>query len=146
MHRTNAVWIRAPRERIFAEVSDLKTWPRALPHYRFVRVLETHPDGVQVVHMAARRSGLPIAWVSEYHADAESCELHFTHLKAWTKGMKVVWTMQPENNGTRVEISHDLRFRIPWLAPVAETVIGGFFIHHVANRTLKTFKELIESK
>ena len=32
---------------------------------------------------------------------------------------------------------HALRFRLPALAPIAEPIIGGFFIHHVANQTLR---------
>ena len=43
-----------------------------------------------------------------------------------------------------VEISHVLRFRVASLAPIAEPIIGGFFIHHVANQTLRSMKEHVE--
>lgn len=92
--------------------------------------------------MAARRSGIPIAWRSEYWADARALELHFLHLASWTKGMKVVWTLTPTRDGTRVEIVHDLRFRVPLLAWLAEPIIGHFFIDHVARKTLATFKQV----
>lgn len=95
--------------------------------------------------MAARRSGIPIAWKSEYWTDARALELHFLHLANWTKGMKVVWTLTPTRDGTRVEIVHDLHFRVPLLAWLAEPIIGGFFIHHVAKQTLATFKALLET-
>ena len=42
------------------------------------------------------------------------------------------------------EIVHDLKFRIPWLAWLAEPVIGGFFIGHIAGRTLARFKDYLE--
>ncbi len=94
--------------------------------------------------MAATRSGIPISWTSEYWADTRALELHFLHLAKWTKGMKVVWTLTPTRDGTRVEIVHDLKFRVPWLGWLAEPIISGFFIHHVANKTLATFKAHLE--
>jgi hypothetical protein len=43
-----------------------------------------------------------------------------------------------------VEIIHDLKFRVPWLAWLTEPIISGFFIHNVANKTLATFKAHLE--
>ncbi len=73
--------------------------------------------------------------------------MRFTHLKKWTKGMVVVWHYTPQPDGrVKVQIVHDLNFRWPPLAPVAEPVIGGFFIEHVANKTLNTFKDILEKE
>ena len=94
--------------------------------------------------MAATRSGIPISWVSAYDADRTALELRFEHLQKWTKGMRVIWTLTPTRDGTRVEIIHDLHFRIGALQWLAEPIIGGFFIEHVANQTLRTFKEILE--
>ncbi len=135
--------MKAPRDRIFAVVSDLVRWPALLAHYRSIRILGDTDKG-RIVRMAATRSGLPIAWVSEYWTDPRALELHFLHLRGWTKGMKVVWTLTPTRDGTRVEIVHDLCFRIPALGWLAEPIIGGFFIRHVAEQTLATFKEHLE--
>jgi hypothetical protein len=44
-----------------------------------------------------------------------------------------------------VEIIHALRFRVPFLAPIAEAIIGDFFIHHVAAQTLHAMKEHVEA-
>jgi ribosome-associated toxin RatA of RatAB toxin-antitoxin module len=143
LHTATSIYIQAPREKIFALVSDLAGWPERLPHYRSLRVLGEGQRG-QIVEMAAYRSGIPIAWTSEYWSDARALELHFLHLTKWTKGMKVVWTLTPTRDGTRVEIVHDLAFRIPLLAWLAEPIIGGFFIEHIASQTLATFKDLLE--
>jgi len=143
LHTGNSVHIRAPREKIFALVSDLHRWPELLPHYRYVRTLNPGEKG-SIVEMAAFRSGVPISWVSEYWADERALELHFLHLRKWTKGMKVVWTLTPTRDGTRVEIIHDLRFRVPMLAWLAEPIISGFFIENIANKTLAAFKAHLE--
>jgi Na+/glutamate symporter len=71
-------------------------------------------------------------------------ELRFLHLKAFTRGMRVVWTFKETPAGVLVEIMHVLRFRMAALAPIAEPIIGGFFIHHVANKTLQAMKMYVE--
>lgn len=144
MHTATSIQIKAPREKIFAMVSDLARWPDWLPHYRSIEFLGTGRRGA-IVRMAALRSGIPIVWTSEYWADGRALELHFLHLAKWTKGMKVVWTLTPTRDGTRVEIVHDLAFRVPLLAWLAEPIIGRYFIEHVATKTLATFKQLLET-
>ena len=96
--------------------------------------------------MAATRSGIPIKWTSEEIIDREKVEVRFHHLKAFTKGMHVVWTFTDTPAGVRVEIMHDLRFRIPALAPIVDLIIGDFFIRHVANKTLRCMKAYVEAK
>lgn len=153
MHTATAIVMRAPRGQIFETAANLENWPRLLPHYRYITYLERgarQPDGSErhVVVMAARRGNLPIAWTSEQVIDREAMEVRFTHLKRWTKGMHVAWTFTelPEDPGAvRVEIVHDLRFRFPPLAPLADRIIGGFFIEHVANQTLRSFKQHLEA-
>jgi ribosome-associated toxin RatA of RatAB toxin-antitoxin module len=125
-------------------VSDLARWPDLLPHYRSIEFLGKQGDRA-VVRMACVRSGLPISWVSAYRADPQALELRFEHLQAWTKGMTVVWTLNPTRDGCRVEIVHDLQFRVRPLAWLAEPIIGRFFIDHVARRTLRSFKSHFES-
>jgi ribosome-associated toxin RatA of RatAB toxin-antitoxin module len=144
MKTGNSIIMHAPRAAIFETAADLENWPRILPHYRWIRFLERHGER-SIVEMAATRSGIPISWTSEFWVDRERMELHFLHLKKFTRGMKVVWTFKETPAGVLVEILHDLRFRIPVLAPVADPIIGGFFIHHVANRTLQAMKRHLET-
>jgi ribosome-associated toxin RatA of RatAB toxin-antitoxin module len=145
VHTGTSILIKAPRERIFEVVRDLGRWPEILPHYRFIRFLGK--DGERdIVKMAATRDGIPIAWTSTYRADPHALELHFEHIRAWTKGMDVIWTFTPTRDGTRVEIVHNLKFRVPILAWLVEPIIGGFFIENIANKTLATFKRHIESE
>ena len=136
--------MRAPREAIFETAADLSRWPEILPHYRYIRYYERSPER-NVVKMAAVRSGIPISWVSEQRIDRDRCEVRFRHLKAFTKGMEVVWTFEDTPKGVRVSIVHDLEFRLPALAPLADRIIGGFFIGHVAARTLECMKRYLET-
>ena len=143
MHQVNSIIMRAPKERIFETAADLEKWPTFLPHYRFIRYYER---GVErnIVRMAARRDFIPISWVSEEIIDRSKLEVRFRHLKAWTKGMEVVWTFAETEGGILVSILHDLRFRVPALGPLAEPIIGDFFIGYIANQTLKHMKTHVE--
>lgn len=145
MHKSNSIIMRAPRLDIFETAANLELWPRILPHYRYIRYLERSPERNLVV-MAARRGPIPISWTSEQIIDREKMEVCFHHVKAFTKGMNVVWTFTETSEGVRVEIVHDMKFRIPALSPLAEPIIGNFFIHPVATRTLRCMKAYLESR
>lgn len=145
MHTDISILIRAPRQEIFETAADLSRWPEILPHYRYVRYYERSPER-NVVKMAAVRSGIPISWVSEQRIDRDRCEVRFRHLAAFTKGMEVVWAFDDTPEGVRVSIVHDLEFRLPALAPLADRIIGGFFIGHIARQTLACMKKYIETQ
>ena len=144
MHTGNSIIIQAPKQKIFETAANLELWPKILPHYRYIRYLERGANRNLVV-MAAVRSGIPITWTSEQVIDRERCEVRFHHLKAWTKGMDVVWTFRETPAGVLVEIIHDLRFRIRLLAPLVEPIISKGFIHPVATRTLQCMKAHLEN-
>ena len=129
---------------IFETAANLELWPKILPHYRYIRYLERGVDR-NIVVMAARRSGIPIKWTSEEIIDRDRVEVHFNHLKAFTKGMHVVWTFTETAGGVRVEIMHEMKFRIRLLAPIMEPIIGDFFIGNIANKTLRCMKRHVES-
>jgi ribosome-associated toxin RatA of RatAB toxin-antitoxin module len=134
----------AAKTTIFETAANLELWPRILPHYRYIRYLERSPSR-NIVVMAATRSGIPISWTSEQTIDRDRVEVRFHHLKALTKGMRVVWTFQEVAAGVLVEIKHDLAFRVKLLAPIADKIIGDFFIHHIANNTLRCMKSYVEA-
>jgi ribosome-associated toxin RatA of RatAB toxin-antitoxin module len=136
--------ICAPKMKVFEIAANLELWPQILPHYRYIRYLERSPNRNLVV-MAATRSGIPISWTSEQVIDRQRVEVRFVHLKAFTKGMRVVWTFQEEPAGVLVEIKHDLGFRVKILAPIMDKIIGDFFIHHIANKTLRCMKSYVEA-
>jgi ribosome-associated toxin RatA of RatAB toxin-antitoxin module len=144
MHKTNSIIMCAPKMMIFETAANLELWPQILPHYRYIRYLVRSPSR-NVVVMAATRSGIPISWTSEQIIDRDRIEVRFHHLKAFTKGMYVVWTFQKMPEGVLVEIKHDLAFRTKILAPVADKIIGDFFIHHIANKTLRCMKSYVEA-
>jgi len=136
--------MKAPRSRIFETAADLSQWPRILPHYRWVHYLERSARK-NVVVMAAKRGILPVHWTSEEEIDPERQEIRFHHLKAFTRGMKVVWAFVQTEEGVRVTISHELAPSIPVAGRfVTEHIIGNFFISYIAGQTLYHMKLYVE--
>jgi ribosome-associated toxin RatA of RatAB toxin-antitoxin module len=91
MRAENAIVMRAPLEKIFETAADLSLWPKILPRYRWVRYIEKSPTK-SVVQMAAKRTWIPVQWISIQEIDRERMQVRFRHVKAFTKGMEVVWT------------------------------------------------------
>src|SRR5438874_11881690 len=95
MRKINSIIMYAPKRTIFETAANLELWPQILPHYRYIRYLEQGPNR-NIVVMAATRSGIPISWTSEQVIDRDRLEVRFHHLKAFTKGMRVIWTFRSE--------------------------------------------------
>ena len=144
MHKSNSIIMCAPRMTVFETAANLEMWPRILPHYRYIRYLEQSPNR-NIVIMSATRSGIPISWTSEQIIDRDRVEVRFHHLKAFTKGMDVIWTFREIPAGVLVEIRHDLAFRVKFLASIADKIVGDFFIHNIANKTLRCMKSYVEA-
>jgi len=146
MHIENSIEMRAPLEEIFRVAGDLSIWPKILPHYRYVKYLQRSPSK-NVVIMAAKRKWFPVKWTSEQEIDGKRHQVRFLHLKAFTKGMAVVWSFEPSEEGVRVRIRHDLHSKIPLIGKfVSEQIIGKFFVHYIANQTLLHMKRYLEAK
>ena len=147
MRTSNDIVIRAPLYMIFAVASDLARWPDFLSHYRYNRFLSPMPWG-GIVKMSAVRTFIPTTWISIYRIDTERCLLHFEHIRSAlnaTRGMIVVWTFTETPEGVRVEITHDLELRWPLIGGfVGKYIVGLFFIHHIATRTLAGLKRKVE--
>jgi len=148
MRTSNVITIKAPTETIFAVASDLARWPDFLSHYRYNRFISPMPWG-GIVKMSAVRTGIPTTWISVYRIDTEKRQLHFEHLRSAfnaTKGMIVVWHFTETPEGVRVEITHDLELHWPLIGGfVGKYIVGLFFIHHIATKTLAGLKRKVES-
>src|ERR1041385_5107423 len=145
MHQSNSLIIHNDGQVIFETVANLDNWTRLLPHYRWIRTVEGSGDD-RIVHMAAFRGWIPIQWTSRFKVERDKREIHFEHLKAFTKSMVVVWTFTGTPDGVLVRIDHDLKPRWPIVGKfIADRIIGGVFIHHVASKTLEAFKQHLDS-
>jgi ribosome-associated toxin RatA of RatAB toxin-antitoxin module len=149
MRTSNIITIQAPLEQIFNAAADLARWPDFLSHYRYNRFLSSMPWG-GIVKMSAVRTFIPTTWISIYRIDTEKRQLHFEHIRSAlnaTRGMIVVWHFHETPEGIQVEITHDLDLHWPLIGGfVGKYIVGLFFIHHIATRTLAGLKRKVESQ
>lgn len=134
---------RADPDVAFRVAADVEGWPDILPHYRWVRFHRKDDFAEGVVEMAAWRHfgplGWPTWWVSEMEHDAEAREVRYRHIDGITRGMDVVWKVEPRDGGrVLLSIVHE------WGGPswpliggiAANQVIGPGFVSHIAGKTL----------
>ncbi len=144
-HMSNAIHIAAPAATIYALAAATERWPDILPHYRYVRVI-ARSGATRTVEMGATRDGIPIAWTAEQTDDAERPSIRFRHVRGWTRGMDVQWRFIETERGTRVTIEHRLQFAFPFASEwIGKHIVGDFFVHDIANKTLARIKTLAES-
>jgi ribosome-associated toxin RatA of RatAB toxin-antitoxin module len=135
--------------RLAAAVED---WPRLLPHYRWVRVLTS--DAAQrerTVEMAARRVvfgplAVPLRWTAIQALYPESTRIEFKHLRGPTRGMWVVWTIDPDQDRRHalVQIRHVFRPRWPLPEALLRAVVGEYFVNGIARLTLAQLADLAQ--
>ena len=148
MRSTIAVDVDAPAQLVFDLARDVERWPRLLPHYLDVHVIDRQPDGVITARMVAVRAvvpsigyGIPVAWRARTWCDEAALRLRFVHLGGATAGMDVTWRIEPVSAGCRVSIDHHFE---PAVAAWA-TLVDVLFVRPIAGRTLATFKTIAEA-
>lgn len=151
MRTVDERFIAAPPARVFDAARDVERWPEILPHYRYVRLLETRPGG-GIVEMSANRPfgplNWPTWWTSEMWVDPDRLEVRYHHIRGITRGMDVVWRVVPREGGTHVTIIHEWTGpNWPFIrVPAAEWVIGPVFVHGIASRTLAGIARAAEAR
>lgn len=149
MKTINTITILASPEVVFEEAVQVHRWPDILPHYRWVKCVNDEQSH-KTYQMSAWRSFIPIKWTSLTQADSSTRRIYFSHVAGLTKGMEVVWCIEPGGNPneSRVSIIHELDLlKLPVVnsAP-GKFITGRVFIHNVAAKTLRHMKKWIEDK
>ncbi|MHB8645302.1 MAG: type II toxin-antitoxin system RatA family toxin [Thermomicrobiales bacterium] len=153
MYTETSVVMHGPRERIFALGAAIEDWPLILPHYRAVLLTErtVRPDGTthKVATMKAWRllpfGKIPVGWKTIQESNVATGLLHFVHIGGFTKGMDVSWLLTPEEDATRVTITHDFTLKWPLIGGfIAHRIVGQFFVDAIARRTLHCIKARVE--
>lgn len=146
MHTENEILIRGPYRAIFQAASEIERWPEILPHYRWVKILDSRGTA-RVAEMAARRDWFPVKWTSIQETSEAERWIRYRHIGGLTKGMEVEWTFRPDREGVWVRIVHDFQLGWPIIGrPLGRYVVGEFFVKAIAGRTLAAIKQRIESQ
>jgi uncharacterized membrane protein len=131
--------IHAPIDVIFRLAAEVEQWPRLLAHYRRVTPLAVRAEG-RIVEMCAVRPPLPLParWRAIQVVDAATRTVRYRHIGGVTRGMEVEWRIVTAGESVEVTIVH--RFAPPWPWPgpwLARRIVCGFFVHGIAEHTLR---------
>ena len=78
--------------------------------------------------------------------DAERRQVYYRHIGGATRGMYVVWSVEPVEAGAEVTIMHDLTLEVPVVRSwIGRQVTSRCFIHGVAGKTLRHMKLHVEA-
>lgn len=148
MQTIDHITIQADPDAIFRAAADIERWPKILPHYRWVKVLEQRGDE-RVVEMAARRGLIPVKWIAVQTPDPTTRRVHYLHTGGPTRGMRVEWSInRPDgDDGVRVVIVHEFCLEAPVVrSSIGKAVVDGFFVKYIAGHTLACMKQFLEDE
>lgn len=151
----------ASPQAIFELAADVSSWSRKLPHYRRSQVTGRFAGRVLVAFTALRPIvgpfGIPVGWRAicwTDDTDADDLQLHFSHVRGITSGMRVTWHIRPSGDAETgtvvadaavVTIEHEFERPIPLIGTeLIPLIVDRFFTHAIATRTLARFRELAE--
>jgi hypothetical protein len=150
----------SPRE-VFDLAADTSSWSRKLRHYRRSQVTGRFAGRVLVAFTALRPIagpfGVPVGWRAicwSDDTDPDDLQLHFSHVRGVTSGMRVTWHIKPasdpETGRIRTDLSvvtiqHEFERPIPLIGTeLIPRIVDRFFTRAIATRTLARFRELAE--
>jgi aromatase len=134
--------VHAEREVLFRLAAAVEDWPRILPHYRRVAVLEGN-ERSRIVDMAARRDvvgglAFPLRWQARQTVSPEQWIIDFDHIAGPTPGMHVEWRFDVvDARSVDVTIRHHFAPRWPVPGKLVDLIVGEYFVNGVARRTLR---------
>ena len=146
MHTVDEIIIHADPAAIYRAAAEIERWPAILPHYRWV-IITAGSGNRRWVEMAARRGRIPVKWASEQWLDPSTYRIYYHHIAGITKGMTVVWSIEPRDNAVHVSIIHRLTLYYPLIrSRFGQWIIGRFFVKPIAGQTLRQLKSYLEEQ
>jgi len=146
MQTIDEIYIHADPEAIYYAAVSIEAWPQILPHYRWVTIF-AQSGNRRWVEMAAWRGWFPVKWISEQWCDRSTLRVYYTHIGGATKGMGVLWHIQPHEDGARVLLVHELALTQPIIrSRLGQWMVGHWFVKPVAQKTLSHLKRYLEDK
>jgi ribosome-associated toxin RatA of RatAB toxin-antitoxin module len=146
----NSVLIKGDKERIYQYAAKVECWPKILPHYRSVEILETTKIDRLVSMHCVRSFGIfrwPCKWQARQELDQDQGRIYFLHVSGPVKGMRVAWILNETPDGVVATIKHERPAASSfWQKFYFDDVAGLLFIKPIASQTLETIKKIVEGE
>lgn len=139
MREEESISVAKGADEVFATVARVEDYGSFSSQYRSTRLL-SRDDGRIVLERKARVAGLPMRWISE--ATVGPKRVTICQTKGPLKGMRTEWRVEPEGQGSKVTITHELRLRFPF-QPL-EKIVYRLIIRKMAKTILSNVKLHLE--
>ncbi len=158
MFTSNTVEIRGRADRILPRIyqlaADIQDWPAILPHYRYMRVIESSETykiadfgATRMFRLGALKASFPCRWRARQELFSADKRITYKHIQGITRGMWVEWRLEDMGDHVRVTIDHELNYPVPVVGPLfAQHIVGNLFVHAVAGTTLQCIKSKVEAE
>ncbi|HTB23650.1 MAG TPA: SRPBCC family protein [bacterium] len=147
MKTENRIVIEAPWAEVFGAAAKVEAWPDFLAHYRWVEA-GAWKAKEREVRMSASRSGFPCWWTALQRLERPKKRIHYLHTRStFTRGMDVWWLLKALGpRRTEVVLTHSMPQEAFFMALFREQVVGRFFVHAIAEKTLAGVKRHLEER
>jgi ribosome-associated toxin RatA of RatAB toxin-antitoxin module len=144
MRLEDSIVIDCPPDQLYTLVKDVERHVELLPGYRESRIVERKEESC-IVQREAVMAGILRRWKSEVWLD-EGKGLRFRQVEGPLKDMRVQWLLEPEDQGTRMSIIHDIHAKPRWKGWWFERWVAKPAIEKTARNVLTAIKKAAEAK
>ena len=143
MQFEESILIDAPADSVYERAADLEAYSDLADEYRESKVL-SRDDAGAVVERKARIAGLPFTWRSNA-AFVPPHSIEFCQISGPLRGMRTLWQIAPEPEGTRLSIVHDLTVGPRPVGNALAGVVYRLFVKKLALKILTSLKASLEA-
>ena len=136
-------FINAPREKIYAIMSDFESMPKHFPSVaKSVKILSQEGNKLEIEAVAPFMGKEMTAHMQTELIPPKGYISH--NNSPITKDGIEKFFMEEENGGTRITYTYDIEVRNPLLRIIAKPLIGGFSMWQWKRAVIDKLREMVE--
>ncbi len=112
---TSKIMIKGDKDKIYALIKDMTSYPRFMKNLVQVEVLETN-GRTDLTHWVSEVDGRQIVWTEKDYFYPEEYKITYAQTEGDLKKMTGAWTMSETPAGVEVVLTVDFEFGVPMLA------------------------------
>lgn len=139
----NTIIINTPKEKVFSVVSDFESWPRFIPAYQEVKIVEKE-ENKMVIERKGTVRGKTTLWRSETELIPPN-SIKSRQIIGPIPGMEIEWHFEEIGDETRIILIHNFEYKkVPLIGGIIGRLIVAKIVRRMAQDTLEAIKRRME--